>query len=52
MSIVENMRLTDCYYEKKDWRKCTAEVSSTSDLESRKPWPSVIARGLGGGGGW
>jgi hypothetical protein len=22
----ENMRLTDCYYEKKDWRKCTAEV--------------------------
>lgn len=20
------MKLTDCYFEKKDWRKCTAEV--------------------------
>ncbi|KAL5412962.1 hypothetical protein PMIN03_004032 [Paraphaeosphaeria minitans] len=23
----ENMRLTDCYYEKKDWRLCKKEVS-------------------------
>ncbi|KAF8446544.1 hypothetical protein BGX38DRAFT_1094305, partial [Terfezia claveryi] len=22
----ENMRLIDCHYEKKDWRKCTAEM--------------------------
>lgn len=25
----ENMKLTDCYFEKKDWRKCTAEVRSS-----------------------
>jgi hypothetical protein len=23
----ENAKLTDCYYEKKDWRVCTEEVS-------------------------
>lgn len=23
---VENTKLTDCYYEKKDWRLCKAEV--------------------------
>ncbi|OAG08130.1 uncharacterized protein CC84DRAFT_1214662 [Paraphaeosphaeria sporulosa] len=23
----ENMKLTDCYYEKKDWRLCKKEVS-------------------------
>jgi hypothetical protein len=23
----ENMKLTDCYYEKKDWRACKKEVS-------------------------
>ncbi|KAF3050204.1 hypothetical protein E8E11_008296 [Didymella keratinophila] len=23
----ENAKLTDCYYEKKDWRACKAEVS-------------------------
>jgi hypothetical protein len=28
----ENAKLTDCYYEKKDWRACKAEVS----LRSRK----------------
>ncbi|ROT42563.1 hypothetical protein SODALDRAFT_326718 [Sodiomyces alkalinus F11] len=22
----ENSKLTDCYFEKKDWRKCTAEM--------------------------
>ncbi|KAK1839022.1 CHCH domain-containing protein, partial [Colletotrichum chrysophilum] len=22
----ENAKLTDCYFEKKDWRQCTAEV--------------------------
>jgi hypothetical protein len=25
--IVENTKLTDCYYEKKDWRACKQEVS-------------------------
>ncbi|KAF8423902.1 hypothetical protein EV426DRAFT_533803, partial [Tirmania nivea] len=24
----ENMRLTDCYYEKKDWRKCSDEMTA------------------------
>lgn len=24
----ENMRMTDCYYEKKDWRACTKEAST------------------------
>ncbi|UKZ67307.1 uncharacterized protein TrAtP1_008470 [Trichoderma atroviride] len=23
----ENMRMTDCYYEKKDWRACAKEAS-------------------------
>jgi hypothetical protein len=27
LSIDENMKLTDCYYEKKDWRACKQEVS-------------------------
>lgn len=22
----ENMKMTDCYFEKKDWRKCKDEV--------------------------
>jgi cytochrome c oxidase assembly factor 4 len=26
----ENMKLTDCYYEKKDWRACKKEVSRCS----------------------
>jgi hypothetical protein len=25
----ENMKMTDCYFEKKDWRQCVAEVSSS-----------------------
>lgn len=25
--VDENANLTDCYYEKKDWRACKAEVS-------------------------
>ena len=25
--VDENMKLTDCYYEKKDWRACKNEVS-------------------------
>lgn len=28
----ENMKLTDCYYEKKDWRLCKKEVSSESNM--------------------
>ncbi|PSR78557.1 hypothetical protein BD289DRAFT_485958 [Coniella lustricola] len=24
----ENMRMTDCYYEKKDWRKCKDEMEA------------------------
>ncbi|OLN97871.1 Mitochondrial genome maintenance protein MGM101 [Colletotrichum chlorophyti] len=26
----ENAKLTDCYFEKKDWRQCTAEYSKSS----------------------
>lgn len=29
MSTVENATLTDCYYEKKDWRLCKSEVSDS-----------------------
>ena len=29
----ENAKLTDCYFDKKDWRACTAEVSSLLFLE-------------------
>ncbi|KAF2761146.1 hypothetical protein EJ05DRAFT_497704 [Pseudovirgaria hyperparasitica] len=25
---VENARMTDCYYEKKDWRACKAEMDA------------------------
>ncbi|CAG9999280.1 unnamed protein product [Clonostachys byssicola] len=25
----ENAKMTDCYFEKKDWRACTEEVSPT-----------------------
>jgi hypothetical protein len=31
----ENAKLTDCYYEKKDWRACTDEVSSLPRLAGR-----------------
>ena len=27
VGVDENMKLTDCYYEKKDWRACKKEVS-------------------------
>jgi hypothetical protein len=30
--IDENMKMTDCYYEKKDWRLCKAEVRSSPKL--------------------
>jgi hypothetical protein len=30
------MKLTDCYYEKKDWRACKQEVSSTGRIP--KSW--------------
>lgn len=29
-STEENARLTDCYWEKKDWRECKDEVSVKS----------------------
>ena len=28
--VVEHMKLTDCHYEKRDWRKCTAAVRDLS----------------------
>ena len=27
INLDENAKMTDCYFEKKDWRACTAEVS-------------------------
>lgn len=35
----ENMKLTDCYYEKKDWRLCKKEVSRICipDQVERRP---------------
>ena len=27
VTIEENAKMTDCYFEKKDWRACTSEVS-------------------------
>ena len=32
INLDENAKMTDCYFEKKDWRACTAEVSSLSIL--------------------
>jgi hypothetical protein len=26
MKTVENMKMTDCYFDKKDWRQCKEEV--------------------------
>ena len=31
--IVENTRLNDCFYDKKDWRACKAEVSHGNVLK-------------------
>lgn len=31
----ENAKLTDCYYEKKDWRLCKAEVSVAAPLSAQ-----------------
>lgn len=27
INLDENAKMTDCYFEKKDWRACTAEAS-------------------------
>ncbi|KAK3316493.1 NONE-like protein [Apodospora peruviana] len=34
---VENTKLTDCYFEKKDWRLCKAEIYSVSQPEAQAP---------------
>lgn len=31
-AVEENMKMTDCYYEKKDWRQCKTEVRSSSQF--------------------
>lgn len=40
LNTEENAKLTDCYYEKKDWRQCKEEVCYQSvilsDLETYK----------------
>ncbi|KAI7779757.1 hypothetical protein LA080_000354 [Diaporthe eres] len=28
----ENMKMTDCYFEKKDWRQCKDEASCHQDI--------------------
>lgn len=28
----ENAKMTDCYFEKKDWRACTAEVRPVTHM--------------------
>ena len=33
--IDENAKLTDCYYEKKDWRACKMEVSEGFLFQAR-----------------
>ncbi|PFH61634.1 hypothetical protein XA68_16809 [Ophiocordyceps unilateralis] len=32
----ENAKLTDCYFDKKDWRACTAEMESFRQCWRRK----------------
>ncbi|KAG9676127.1 hypothetical protein KCU87_g3085, partial [Aureobasidium melanogenum] len=43
---VENTRLNDCFFEKKDWRQCKTEVSwseqPASGLRSLGLWASVL----------
>lgn len=29
MFIAEQLKMNDCYYDKRDWRSCKKEVSST-----------------------
>ncbi|KAF3349198.1 Ubiquitin carboxyl-terminal hydrolase 21 [Verticillium dahliae VDG2] len=35
----ENMKLTDCYFEKKDWRKCTEETAPPAPAPTAAPPP-------------
>lgn len=35
-NVDENMKLTDCYYDKKDWRVCSEEVNSGSSRKQDK----------------
>jgi hypothetical protein len=32
ISLEENMKMTDCYFAKKDWRSCKTEVRSSSQF--------------------
>lgn len=32
----ENMKMTDCYYEKKDWRQCRDEASCHHSILIKK----------------
>ncbi|EWY89039.1 hypothetical protein FOYG_10018 [Fusarium oxysporum NRRL 32931] len=41
----ENAKMTDCYFEKKDWRACAADVSIKSPTQSN-PIVSFISRCL------
>jgi cytochrome c oxidase assembly factor 4 len=38
------MKLTDCYYEKKDWRACKAEVRFTVQLRDEHHWSTDSSR--------
>ncbi|KAL6892898.1 hypothetical protein HDV57DRAFT_205505 [Trichoderma longibrachiatum] len=41
----ENAKMTDCYYEKKDWRACAKEASPSSAGTSNNPpltWRGLI----------
>ncbi|CAH0052995.1 unnamed protein product [Clonostachys solani] len=40
----ENAKMTDCYFEKKDWRACTEELDTCFDSRSRQPNASLDPR--------
>ncbi|KAK1624629.1 mitochondrial genome maintenance protein mgm101 [Colletotrichum phormii] len=42
----ENAKLTDCYFEKKDWRQCTAEAADQAQQQQPIDW-STSYHGLG-----
>lgn len=44
---VENAKMTDCYYEKKDWRACKNEVSGMMRILELKLSRPQIACGFG-----
>lgn len=40
----ENMKMTDCYFEKKDWRQCKDEASCHCGIFMMRPFANLVPR--------